>query len=104
MKIVIDIPEEDYDTLINHNDDSLTAIKARLNLWESLKQSTPLSENLTNGDMIRAMFPSIDFTEMDFIVHATTNVTSNGVKGGISYDFWKSWWNAPYRKGSEVKK
>ena len=52
----------------------------------------------TNGDVIKAMFPSIDFTEMAFTVHATTSVTSNGVKGGISYDFWKDWWNAKFER------
>lgn len=56
-----------------------------------------IPEDATNGDVIRAMFPSINFTEMTFTVHATTSVTSNGVKGGISYDFWKDWWNAKYK-------
>lgn len=62
----------------------------------------PIPDNATNGDVIKAMFPSIDFTEMAFTVHATTSVTSNGVKGGISYDFWKDWWNAPYKAESEA--
>lgn len=57
-----------------------------------------IPNNPTNGDMIKVMFPNIDFYDMAFTVHATTNVTSNGVKGGISYDFWKEWWNAPYRE------
>ena len=56
-----------------------------------------IPRNATNGDVIKAVFPSIDFTEMAFTVHATTSVTSNGVKGGISYDFWKDWWNAKYK-------
>ena len=63
-----------------------------------------ISGNMTNGDMIKAMFPNINFHDMAFTVHATTNVTSNGVKGGISYDFWKDWWNAPYKAESEDKK
>lgn len=58
----------------------------------------PISEDATNGDVIKAMFPNIDFTEMTFTIHATTSVTSNGVKGGISYDFWKDWWNAKYKR------
>lgn len=54
-------------------------------------------EKATNGDVIKALFPEINFHDMAYTVHATTDVTSNGVKGGISYDFWKDWWNAPYR-------
>lgn len=63
----------------------------------------PIPTNATNGDVIKAMFPNIDFTEMAFTVHASTKVTSNGVKGGISYDFWKEWWDAPYKAESEDK-
>lgn len=59
MQIVIDISEEDYDTLINHNDDRLTAIKARLKLWESLKQGTLLPDTPTNEDMIKDVFPTL---------------------------------------------
>lgn len=66
-----------------------------------LKNCIEIPNNATNGDVIKAMFPSIDFTEMAFTVHATTSVTSNGVKGGISYDFWKDWWSAPYKTESE---
>lgn len=61
----------------------------------------PIPPRATNGDIIKAMFPNIDFAEMSCTVHATTSVTSNGVKGGISYDFWKDWWNAPYKAESE---
>ncbi len=60
-----------------------------------------IPEGMTNGDIIKAVFPNIEFTNMAFTVHATTKVTSNGVKGGISYDFWKDWWNAPYKKEVE---
>lgn len=52
--------------------------------------------HMTNGDVIKALFPNIDFTEMAFTVHATAKVTSNGAKGSISYDFWKEWWNESY--------
>ena len=55
----------------------------------------------TNGEVIQALFPNIGFHDMAFTVHAVTNVTSNGVKGSISYDFWKEWWNAPYKAESD---
>ena len=57
-----------------------------------------IPDNATNGDVIKAIFPKAEFYDMAFTVHATTKVTSNGVKGGISYDFWKDWWNAPYKR------
>lgn len=52
MKIVIDIPKEDYDTLINHNNDKLPAVIARNNLWEALKHGTPLPKG--HGRLIDA--------------------------------------------------
>ena len=60
-------------------------------------------DNATNGDVIKAMFPNIITDEFAITIHATTKVVSNGVKGVISYDFWKDWWNAPYQKGRRWK-
>lgn len=72
---------------------------ADVNAIKELKpeKAIVIPEGATNGDMMKTMFPNINFCDMAYTVHATTNVTSNGVKGGISYDFWKEWWNAPYR-------
>lgn len=78
----------DVSTLIAHNEKDDT-------------ETIFIPRNATNGDVIKSVFPSIDFTEMAFTVHATTSVTSNGVKGGISYDFWKDWWNAPFKTERE---
>lgn len=58
---------------------------------------------VTNGDMIKAVFPNLKTYESAVTIHAETNVVSNGVKGGISYDFWKEWWNAPYKTEREDK-
>jgi hypothetical protein len=68
-----------------------------------LKNCIEIPNNATNGDMIMAMFPNIDFTEMAITVHATTKVTSNGVKGSISYDFWKDWWKTKYKGAGEIQ-
>lgn len=76
-----------------------------LDIFERLlKQShaIPIPNNATNGDVIKAMFPNIITDKFASTIHATTKVVSNGVKGGISYDFWKEWWNAPY-KGSDME-
>ena len=54
-----------------------------------------ITGNLTNGDMIMAMFPN-----------AKANVFAKevGVKGLDTYSvFTKKWWNAPYKAEGEVK-
>lgn len=58
-----------------------------------------LPDRATNGDVIKALFPNVETNEFAITIHATTKVECNGVKGGISYDFWKEWWNAPYKAG-----
>ena len=58
----------------------------------------PVDEHTTNGDVIKALFPEIVTTDFYMTVHATTKMESNGVKSSISFDFWKDWWNAPYKK------
>lgn len=67
----------------------------------ALKSSIHIPSNATNGDVIKAVFPTINFYDMSYTVHATAKVEIDGVKGGISYDFWKEWWNSPYREGDE---
>lgn|GEM_PF-5168917 len=53
---------------------------------------------MTNGEKLKEVFPDIEFTDMAYTVHAVAGVTSNGVKGHISYDFWKEWWNTEYKE------
>ena len=46
---------------------------------------------VTNGDVIKAMFPKIeiDYEGSDLVITNLDNVTS----------FSGTWWNAPYREG-----
>ena len=66
-----------------------------------MKLTINIPDNATNGDVVLTMFPEVKADEFYMTVHATTNVIHDGVKGGISYDFWKDWWNAPYKAESE---
>lgn len=100
MKLIIDIDEEEYKEALK---DTYSGTSFENKIFTVIANGKPISDNATNGDVIKAMFPNIDFTEMTFTVHATTSVISNGVKGNISYDFWKDWWNAPYKAESEDK-
>lgn len=62
-----------------------------------MKLTINIPDNATNGDVVLAMFPEVKADEFYMTVHTTTNVICDGVKGGISYDFWKEWWNTPYK-------
>ena len=59
-----------------------------------------IAGGMTNGEVIQALFPDIVTHDMAISIHAATKVTCCGDKhcrGAISYDFWKEWWNAPYK-------
>lgn len=56
MQIVINLDDEDYDdiTLTGENTINLGVL---LDLREAVRNGTPLPENATNGDVIKAIFP-----------------------------------------------
>ena len=78
MKLIIDIPDDVYKKTVFYREfkdlnDCVTTIKA-------LENGTPIPDNATNGDVIKALFPN----EHDF-----------------ETDFDADWWNAPYQKGGK---
>ena len=91
MKIVIDIQE----SVIEHlKDGSFGArTKDRATLIDAVMNGTPLSDNATNGDVIKAIFPDAENIRMD-----------NGLPLNFVLEFelhrnYKDWWNAPYKVG-----
>lgn len=112
MKLIIDIDSEDYDFLkdshLSYNMDSLSKQSNKdvegtltlLRLVDNVKNGIPLDEK-TNGEMLKIIFPNIITDELMVTMHTETKVTCCGdkhCKGAISYDFWKEWWNAPYKE------
>jgi hypothetical protein len=62
---------------------------------QPLVSAIPIPEGATNGDMIKAMFPSSEVREiMDDLVHYTLD-------GYVGAYIPKDWWNAPYKAESE---
>jgi hypothetical protein len=89
----------------NQNSDYDTALKMAI---KALEQDTvsfdfelyqaglmDMPKGVTNGDMIKAVFPSSEVREtMDDLVHYTLD----GYVGAYTP---KDWWNAPYKRESE---
>lgn len=85
MKLIIDIDKEKYNQIIN----SYQGSNVRPKDYEiAIINGTPISDNATNGDVIMAMFPNVDFV--------------TDVFGGFNFPKW--WWNAPYQKGGTTRK
>lgn len=95
MKLIINIPDEVYKDIQSKS----TEIQVEGYMIENaILNGTLIPDNASNGDIIKAMFPNIITDEFASTIHATTKVVSNSVKGSISYDFWKDWWNALYER------
>ena len=88
MKVLIDIPEDIYKFVCQlscedsyHYDDVVLT---------SVKNGTPIPDNATNGDVIKAMFPSEEIYRHTF-----------GYDLGDDCSFNENWWKAPYQKGGK---
>lgn len=95
MKLIIDIPEDSYERVMNP-DKFYRDIDGEKIRWAVYK-ATPIPDNATNGDVIKAMFDVEEYhlkTEPDDVF-----LRFKGEERTIwfSLDFW----NAPYQKGGK---
>lgn len=85
MKLIIDIPEGVY----KYGTLGLYFDCYSMRLHDTILNGTPISDNATNGDVIKAMFKPNRITRTDDdTVH-------------LDYDFTPEWWNALYQKGGK---
>lgn len=57
-----------------------------------------LPESATNGDVIKAMFPDVEITELFGIYDEDRLYGYSTWFGGQPQDFFLDWWNAPYKE------
>jgi len=79
MKLIIDIPKGEYDKICKTMMHTSSG-NPDFYFESKIANGTPIPDNATNGDVIKAMFPN----ENDF-----------------ETDFDAEWWNAPYQKGGK---
>lgn len=60
------------------------------------ESAIPISDRMTNGDVIKAMFPNVECREDKL---GNVFIISDAQLGYIVLR--ESWWNAPYKKGME---
>jgi hypothetical protein len=58
-----------------------------------------IPEGATNGDMIKAMFPNVEFVCGDYGI-STLYMKMNMIDVGFA-SLYKEWWNAPYKRGNK---
>ena len=92
MKLIIDIPAAEYNTICK---DYIAVHACPFMLGNAIKNGT-LIDNATNGDVIKIMFPNMQFNIVNELVW--TNID------GHSTRFLVEWWNSPYQKGGTIEK
>ena len=96
MKLIIDIPEQMY---LNAKANMLCGAGV---IARAIKNGTPLPENATNGDVMKAMFPQIEVEHNNSGIHDLMNVYNlDSNKAQFPTPLFTNWWNAPYKAESE---
>ena len=97
MKLIIDIPEEIIEYVqtngclsVNYDDEIATAIK----------NGTLIPDNVTNGEVIKAMFGDDKVSEFMYHTRILAKV-GNWFNECVVAEFDNVWLNAPYQKGGK---
>lgn len=104
MKVLIDIPKESYDFAKECKSKGSSKYDWGLtynNTVFMIANGTPISDNVTNGDIIKAIFPNVEIVRQE--ISSTSNnivVRDNSFLGAINR-FHADWWDAPYKRGNE---
>ena len=90
MKIIIDIDKDNFEW----NKECCPDLTDLMNIHQQLINATPIPDDATNGDVIKAMFPYLDAEiECSYI----TCWIDERRWLGVNLD----WWNAPYKNDKE---
>ena len=89
MNVLINISDEIYRHAKEGSEDS----NDEWNAMRAIANGTPIPDNASNGDVIKAMFPNAElYKESDYV--------SLTIQDGVYLeDRDGSWWFAPYQKG-----
>jgi len=85
MKIIIEISDEVYQHMMGN--DLLQSVHGKI-CYKAVQNGTPIPDNATNGDVIKALFEPNWIRRMDDVVRE-------------EYEFDEVWWNSPYQKGGK---
>lgn len=82
------------------NEDEVTSESV---IYDAVSKGAPLPENLTNGDVIKALFPNIQIYNSKTIESIYTGIPF-GKYIGANVDCMREWWEAPYERNVQNEK
>ena len=88
MKILIDIPAEEYRWICKSDETWAANVASKECMMNAIKRGVVISK-ITNGDVIKTMFPNASIEIRNISVY---------VDMGNIVGFSRSWWDAPYKQ------
>lgn len=94
MQLVINISEEEYNCIKKQ---VAEGIDNPLKVY--IANGTPIPKGVTNGDMIKAMFPNAKIERGLYGIDGMSLICLNlGTRHDVhEMSFVEDWWNAPYK-------
>ena len=92
MKLIIEIPDKDYEKLKDGH--------IPFSILDVMQNGTPIPDNATNGDVIKAIFPK----DVKVITQHDDIFGRRFIDlrvGQLDCELDDDWWNAPYQKGGK---
>ena len=86
MKVLIDIPDSN---VIANTEGCFGISFDGMDYQEIIMGGTRIPDNATNGDILKIVFPNIEWEEI------------HDIKGNKSIGCTNKFWNAPYKQGDE---
>ena len=93
MRILIDISDKDYEKLKDGH--------IPFSILDVMQNGTPIPDNATNGDVIKAMFPNARVYKCENFVEFWYSDWYSEAENGRHVKFRTSWWDTPYQKGGK---
>ena len=90
MKLIIDINEDIYNHIVVDSEYFTP------HLVNAFKNGTPIPDNATNGDVIKALFSNGTTAKFATFMRF--------IDGEYYFNCSEDWWNAPYQKGGANEK
>ena len=95
MKVMIEIPEYLYEAILEYPNVSGLNVST---LESAVLHGTPIPDNATNGDVIKAMFNCLE--KYEYEEPYTHGIALAGNDNRVTW-FANDWWNNPYQKGGK---
>ena len=86
MNLIINISDESYDKALN-------GIINCKECFDAIVYGTPIPDNATNGDVVKALFPNG--------ITAKFATFMRFIDGDHYFNCSEEWWNEPYQKGGK---